>query len=116
MIIPPSPAFDPLLLLSVILIQVGARHLDLELTEFQKKLMKNKVIQALILFGLSYIPIRDVKKTLVVLAMIYLCIYVIFNENNNYNLFSKRFLYKEGIIKEFNDMKKRYYDNLSQLF
>jgi hypothetical protein len=116
MIIPPSPAFDPLLLLSVILIQVGARHLDLELTEFQKKLMKNKVIQAIILFGLIYIPIRDVKKTLVVLAMIYLCIYVIFNENNNYNLFSKRFLYKEGIIKEFNDMKKRYYDNLSQLF
>jgi hypothetical protein len=116
MIIPPSPAFDPLLLLSVILIQVGARHLDLELTEFQKKLLKNKVIQAIILFGLIYIPIRDVKKTLVVLAMIYLCIYVIFNENNNYNLFSKRFLYKEGIIKEFNDMKKRYYDNLSQLF
>lgn len=116
MIIPPSPAFDPLLLLSVILIQVGARHLDLELTEFQKKLLKNKVIQAIILFGLIYIPIRDVKKTLVVLAMIYLCIYVIFNENNNYNLFSKRFLYKEGIIKEFNDIKKRYYDNLSQLF
>ena len=48
MIIPPSPAFDPLLLLSVILIQVGARHLDLELTEFQKKLLKNKVIQAII--------------------------------------------------------------------
>ena len=116
MIIPPSPAFDPLLLLSVILIQVGARHLDLELTEFQKKLLKNKIIQAIILFGLIYIPIRDIKKTLIVLAMIYLCIYVIFNENNNYNLFSKRFLYKEGIIKEFNDMKKRYYDNLSQLF
>jgi hypothetical protein len=116
MIIPPSPAFDPLLLLSVILIQVGARHLDLELTEFQKKLLKNKVIQAIILFGLIYIPIRDVKKTLIVLAMIYLCIYVIFNENNNYNLFSKRFLYKEGIIKEFNDIKQRYYDNLAQLF
>ena len=48
--------------------------------------------------------------------MIYLCIYVIFNENNNYNLFSKRFLYKEGIIKEFNDIKQRYYDNLAQLF
>jgi hypothetical protein len=116
MIIPPSPAFDPLLLLSVILIQVGARHLDLELTEFQKKLLKNKIIQAIILFGLIYIPLRDIKKTLIVLTMIYLCIYVIFNENNNYNLFSKRFLYKEGVIKEFNDVKKRYYDNLSKLF
>jgi hypothetical protein len=116
MIIPPSPAFDPLLLLSVILIQVGARHLDLELTDFQKKLLKNKIIQAIILFGLIYIPIRDVKKAIVVLAMIYLCIYVIFNENNNYNLFSKRFLYKEGIIKEFNDIKQKYYDNLASIF
>ena len=37
---PPAPAFDPILILSVILIQIGARHLDLELTEFQKKLLK----------------------------------------------------------------------------
>jgi hypothetical protein len=65
---------------------------------------------------LIYIPIRDIKKTIIVLAMIYLFIYVIFNENNNYNLFSKRFLYKEGIIKEFNDIKKKYYDNLADLF
>lgn len=113
---PPSPVFDPLLLLSVILIQIGARHLDLELTEFQKKILKNKIVQAIILFGLIYIPIRDIKKALVVLGMIYLCVYVIFNENNNYNLFSKRFLHKEGIIQEFNDIKKKYYDNLTALF
>ena len=57
MIIPPTPTFDPLLLLSVILIQVGARHLDLELTEFQEKLLKNKIVQAVILFGLIYLDL-----------------------------------------------------------
>jgi hypothetical protein len=114
--VPPVPTFDPVLILSVILIQIGARHLDLELTDFQKKILKNKLIQAIILFGLIYIPVRDVKKALFIVLLIYLMIYVIFNENHNYNLFSKRYLYKEGIIKEFNDMKEKYYNNISNLF
>jgi hypothetical protein len=107
--------FDPVLILSVILMQVGARHLDLELTDFQKKLIKNKIVQAIILFGLVYIPVRDIGKTIMVLILIYLMIYVVFNENNNYNLFSKKYLYKEGIISNYNDFKKKYYDNLSTL-
>jgi hypothetical protein len=107
--------FDPVLILSVILMQVGARHLDLELTDFQKKLIKNKIVQAIILFGLVYIPVRDIGKTIMVLILIYLMIYVVFNENNNYNLFSKKYLYKEGIISNYNDFKKKYYDNLSNL-
>ncbi len=114
--ISPVPAFDPILIISVILIQIGSRHLDLELTEFQKKLLKNKIVQSIILFGLIYIPVRDVKKAIIVLLLIYLMIYVVFNENHNYNLFSKRFLYNEGIIKEFNDIKQKYYNNLSNLF
>jgi hypothetical protein len=105
--------FDPVLILSVILMQVGARHLDLELTDFQKKLIKNKIVQAIILFGLVYIPVRDIGKTIMVLILIYLMIYVVFNENNNYNLFSKKYLYNEGIIKNYNDIKKKYYNNIS---
>jgi hypothetical protein len=107
--------FDPVLIVSVIIMQIGARHLDLELTEFQKKLIKNKIVQSLILFGLIYIPVRDIGKSIMILILIYLIIYVMFNENNNYNLFSKKYLYKEGIISNYNDFKKRYYDNLSTL-
>ena len=107
--------FDPVLILSVILMQIGARHLDLELTDFQKKIIKNKIVQVIILFGLVYIPVRDIGKTIMVLILIYLIIYVVFNENNNYNLFSRKYLYKEGIIANYNDFKKKYYDNLSTL-
>ena len=110
-----SAAFDPILLGSVILMQIGVRHLDLELTEFQKKIIKNKIVQGIILFGLVYIPVRDIGKTLMVMLLIYLIIYVMFNENNNYNLFSKKYLYNEGIISNYNDFKKKYYDNLSNL-
>ena len=52
------PIFDPILIFSVVAMQIGARYLDLELTEFQKKLIKNKVVQTFILLGLIYIPIR----------------------------------------------------------
>ena len=108
-----ATGFDPLLIGSVILMQIGARHLDIELTDFQKKLLKHKIIQGIILFGLIYIPVRDIIKTLLIMLLIYLIVYVIFNENNNYNLFSKRFLYNQGIITTFNDIKKNYYNNLS---
>jgi hypothetical protein len=110
-----TTAFDPILIASVILMQIGARHLDIELTEFQKKLIKNKIVQVIILFGIIYIPVRDISKTIMILILIYLIVYVIFNENNNYNLFSKKYLYKEGIISNYNDFKKKCYDNLSNL-
>jgi hypothetical protein len=112
----PLPVFDPILIFSVVAMQVGARYLDLELTEFQKKLLKNKVIQTLILLGLIYVPLRDIKRSIMVLILIYLVIYVLFNENNYYNLFPKKFLYNQGILKNYDDMKKKYYDNYINLF
>jgi hypothetical protein len=108
-------SFDPILIGSVILMQIGARHLELDLTPFQRQLLKNKIIQAIILFGIVYIPVRDLKKTLLILILIYLIIYVFFNENNNYNLFSKKFLFTNGIIKDYEDIKKKYYMNLSKI-
>lgn len=112
----PIPVFDPILIFSVVAMQVGARYLDLELTDFQKKLLKNRIIQTFILLGLIYVPIRDIKRSIFVLILIYLVIYVLFNENNYYNLFPKRFLYNQGILKDYNDLKKKYYDNYLNLF
>jgi hypothetical protein len=110
-----SSGFDPILIASVIFMQIGARHLDLELTDFQKKILKNKIIQGIILFGLIYVPVRDIQKTIMIMILIYLIIYVIFNENNDYNLFSKKYLYNEGIIANYNDIKQKYYSNLTNL-
>jgi uncharacterized protein with PIN domain len=35
--------------------------------------------------------------------------------NQSSDLFSRKYLYKEGIIANYNDFKKKYYDNLSTL-
>jgi len=108
-------SFDPLLIASIILMQVGARHLELGLTDFQKKLLKNNIIQAIILFGIVYIPVRDIFKTFFIVCAIYLLIHVFLNEKHRYNVFSKQWLYAEGIIKEYKNIKDSYYKNLSKL-
>jgi hypothetical protein len=108
-------SFDPMLIISLILMQIGAKYLDLQLTEFQKRLIKNNFIQAIILFGIIYIPVRDVFKTIIIVALIYLVIYVLFNENHKLNIYSKQWLYNEGIIKEYNNIKDKYYEKLNKL-
>ena len=83
-------SFDPLLMCSIILMQIGAKYLDLELTDFQKKLLKNNIVQGVILFGIIYLPIRDVFKTIIIVFLIYLIIHVLLNEKHKYNIFSKQ--------------------------
>jgi hypothetical protein len=106
---------DPLLIISMILMQIGARYLDLELTEFQRQIIKNRLVQAIILFGIIYIPVRDIKKTILIVFLIYLIIYVLLNENHRFNIYSKKWLYTEGIIKEYIDFKDKYYMNLKKI-
>ena len=108
-------SFDPLLMGSIILMQIGAKYLDLELTEFQKKLLKNNIVQGIILFGIIYLPVRDVFKTIIIVFLIYLIIHVLLNENHKYNIFSKQWLYTEGIIKNYIDVKKKYYENIAKI-
>jgi hypothetical protein len=107
--------FDPILIISLILMQIGAKYLDLELTDFQKRLIKNNIVQAIILFGIIYIPVRDVIKTFLIVCLIYLIIYVLFNENHKMNIYSKKWLYNEGIIKEYENLKQKYYDKIGKI-
>ncbi len=95
--------------------QIGAKYLELELTEFQKRLIKNNIVQAIILFGIIYIPVRDIFKTLIIVCLIYFTIYVLFNENNKYNIYSKKWLYNEGIIKEYENIKDKYYEKIKKI-
>jgi len=107
--------FDPILIGSIIIMQIGAKHLDFELTDFQKKLLKNNIVQFLIFFCIVYMPIRDFFKTFIIVCISYLLIYVFFNEKHKYNMFSKKLLQAEGIIKEYNNIKNKYYDNIKKI-
>jgi ethanolamine transporter EutH len=108
-------SLDPLLMASMILMQIGAKYLDLELTDFQKSLVKNNIVQAIILFGIIYIPIRDIFKTFIIVCMIYLLIHVLLNEKHRYNIYSKEWLKAAGIIEGYDSVKDKYYNNIAKI-
>lgn len=108
-------SLDPLLMASMILMQIGAKYLDLELTDFQKQIIKNNIVQAIILFGIIYIPIRDIFKSFIIVCMIYLLINVLLNEKHRYNIYSKEWLKAAGIIEGYDSVKEKYYNNIAKL-
>ena len=108
-------SLDPLLALSMVLIQVGSRHLDIELTDVQKKIIKNKFVQLVILFSIIYMSNRSVIRSLFLILLFYLFINILFNEKSKYNILSKKWLHEEGIINNYKDIKEIYYNNITSL-
>jgi len=109
------PSLDPLLILSLVIMNIGAKFLDIKLTDFQQKIIKNHIVQGIILFSMVYIGIRDILKSIIIVFMIYLLIYVLLNEKHQFNIYSKRLLYNEGIIQNYNNIKDKYYLNIAKI-
>jgi hypothetical protein len=68
--------------MSIAMIHIGSKYLSLELTPYQKELLKHPASQTLILTSIVYASTKDIYKTLVIIATIYMFIYVILNENH----------------------------------
>jgi len=109
------PSLDPLLIISLVVMNIGAKFLDIKLTDFQQKLIKNHIVQAIILFSMVYIGTREILKSIIIVIIIYLLIYVLLNENHEFNIYSKKLLYNEGIIQNYNNIKDKYYYNLAKI-
>jgi len=97
---------DPLLIISAATMQIGARHLDLDLTPFQKKIIKHKYFQIFILFTILYISTKDVFKSVIILIILYVCLNILFNENHEYNILSNDTEY---------NLKQMYYETLNNM-
>jgi hypothetical protein len=97
---------DPLLIISAATMQIGARHLDFDLTPLQKKIIKHKYFQILILFAILYISTKDAVKSVIILIILYICLNILFNENHKYNILSNDTEY---------NLKKIYYDSLNNI-
>ncbi len=109
------PSLDPLLIISLVVMNIGAKFLDIKLTDFQQKLIKNHMVQALILFSIIYIGTREIIKSIIIVIIIYLLLYVLLNENHQFNIYSKKLLYNEGIIQNYNHIKDKYYLNIAKI-
>tara|TARA_Y100000389_G_scaffold83399_1_gene79963 strand:- start:13235 stop:13525 length:291 start_codon:yes stop_codon:yes gene_type:complete len=78
--------FDPLSILSIMMIQIGHKHLVLDLTEKQKKMLKHPYMQFIILLSLVYLSTKDIRIAFTIALVIYLVIYVLMNDTNPYSM------------------------------
>lgn len=77
---------DALSLSSIAMIHIGSRHLQLDMTEYQKKLLKHPVIQATILFAIIYGSTKNLLVTVLVLSIIYVLLNFLLNENSEWSI------------------------------
>jgi hypothetical protein len=77
---------DPLSILSIMMIQIGSKHLVFELTDKQKQLLKHPFMQYLILLSLLYLSTKDIRIALFISIIIYISIYILFNDNSPFSI------------------------------
>ena len=89
----------------------GELELDdnFELTDAQKKLLSMPISKAVILAALFYISTRSIKWTIVLLALYFIVINMLLNENHPLNIFSPEWLLTQGFLQN-NEVNKSYTD------
>ena len=93
-------AFDPLLSLSLIFLQVSNKYLKINITKAQEKILMHPLSQALMYFIIIFYTTRSVVLSMFIVSLSYLFFFILFNENNKYNLYPKTWLYKENLINQ----------------
>ena len=107
---------EPLSILFFIVVQIGGRYLKIDLTPAQQKLINNSMFQSIILLSIIYVSTKNFTNSIIIVMVIYICIYVLFNENHKYNILSKKWLYDEKIIEtEYNNIKDIYIKSIKNI-
>lgn len=107
---------EPLSIILFVVVQIGGRYLKIDLTPAQQKLINNSIFQSIILFSIIYMSTKNFRNSIIIVLVIYICIYILFNENHKYNILSKKWLYDEKIIEaEYNNIKDIYIKNINNI-
>lgn len=105
---------EPISIFLLILVQIGGRYLKIELTKAQQKIINEPYIQAIILFAIIFVATKNIITSIMIVVIVYLFVYILFNENHKYNIFSKQWLKNENFIIDNNyiSMKELYKKNI----
>ena len=108
---------DPISIASTFLLHTGSRHLQMDLTSGQKKLMTHPIAKLCILGAMFYVSTRSVLWSFVLIVMYVLTVNVLLNENHNWNIFSRSWLQDHGFATDLKkiDATNLYLENLSKL-
>ena len=73
----------------MILVNIGSRFIIGELSDSQKKLINDKMLRRLFIFGVFFMATRDIISSLVLTIMFVLLVSELFNEDSEISLFPK---------------------------
>lgn len=104
---------EPVSIFFMILVQIGGRYLKIELTDAQQRIINNPLFQAVILFAIIYMATKNVVSSILIVGIVYLCVYVLFNEHHKYNILSRKWLKNENFVTA--SLKDIYMQNISSV-
>ena len=99
-------SIEPLSLMSITMIHIGSKYLTLELTPYQKELLKHPASQVLILASIIYASTKDIKKTVIIVSTIYIFLYIILNEDHPMSIVAPKTDIKNVYNSHFYDIEK----------
>ena len=107
--------FDPITLISIILLQMANRYMKLDMTKAQEKLIMHPYMQFIMYISVIYFTTKSIFYTAIIALLTYVFITILFNENHRLNVFPKVWLYNEKIIeKEPERVKEKYIENINK--
>jgi hypothetical protein len=90
----------------MIAVNLGSRFIITELSDSQKKMINNKLLRRLFIFGVFFMATRDIISSFVLTVMFVLLISELFNENSDLSLIPREENNDEVIDEKVNNDKK----------
>lgn len=108
---------DPISIASAFLMHTGARHLQFDLTNAQKKLIAHPISKMILLGAMFYVSTKSLVWSVVLIAIYGVTINILLNEQHMLNIFSRSWLQEQGFLsrKLDRDPVELYMRNLAKL-
>ena len=109
--------YEPISIITLILVQIGGRFLKFDLTEMQKKLINHPLIQATILLAMIFFTTKNLGISIIIVLCVFLLLNIILNENHKYNLLPRKWLIEQNnnMDNSIKSIKDIYKENLKKL-
>ncbi len=100
----------------MLLMNLGARYISLELSQFHEELLSNVIVRRILVFTVVFISTRDIKVSLISTALFVILVSGIFNEDSKYCILPGRdnrritkedYHYAQSIIDKYNKQLKK---------
>jgi len=103
--------------LSMFFMQLGARNVQFNFTDAQKKFLQHPYVQLFLMTAMFYAPTRNIYLSVFLVVAYYLLTKILLNEYHPYNIYTKGWLIKEGFMNEdpVKKIKDNYVSNISPL-